>query len=205
MHNIISFIKDLENTEINNLGYSVNLYANDDNSLIRKHNLETYLKQMKSLKPRLLLLGEAPGYKGCRLTGVPFTSEKILANNSFFKDIDYKFINERFESEQSATIVWDALNEFDYKPLIWNIFPFHPYDGKDYNSNRPPNERELELGEKHLLKLLEIFEIDTIVAVGRKPESKLKGIDIRSEYVRHPANGGKNKFVEGIKNIMNRL
>ncbi len=206
MSNIKSFITDLTNAKIDSLGFSENLYSgNSKESQIRKHNLELYLEQMKLSKSKLMLLGEAPGYKGCRLTGVPFTSENILANHSYFQDNDYKFINENLEKEQSATIVWNVLQEFENKPLIWNIFPFHPYDGKNYNTNRTPNENELEFGKEYLLKLLEIFKIDTIAAVGRKPESKLKGINIKSQYVRHPANGGKSKFIEGINNIINQL
>ena len=207
MHNNIeNFIKDLENAEIDKLGFSENLYAGRNNeSSIRKHNLRTYLQRMKSLNPKILLLGEAPGYKGCRLTGIPFTSEKILANHLFFKNLDYQFINEKLESEQSATIVWNALQDIENKPLIWNIFPFHPFDGKDYSTNRTPNETELELGKEFLKKLLQLFDIEIIAAVGRKPESKLKELNFRYQYVRHPANGGKNKFIEGISKIMKQL
>ena len=206
MRNIENFIKDLENAEIDKIGFSENLYAGKNNeSSIRNHNLRTYLQRMKSLNPKILLLGEAPGYKGCRLTGVPFTSEKILANHLFFKNSDYQFINEKLESEQSATIVWNVLQDIDNKPLIWNIFPFHPFDGKDYCTNRTPNETELELGKEFLKKLLQIFNIEIIAAVGRKPESKLKELNVRYQYVRHPANGGKNKFIEGISGIMKQL
>ena len=51
------------------------------------------------------------------------------------------------------------------------------------------------------MKLLEIFEIEIIVAVGRKSELKVKELNRTSTYVRHPANGGKNKFVAGINEI----
>jgi len=202
MNQIEKFIEDLGNENNGKLGFSENLYFGDSReSLIRKHNLLTYFVHMKKLKPKILLLGEAPGYKGCRLTGVPFTSEKILSNHLFFKELNFQFINNNFESEQSATIVWNALNDFENKPLIWNIFPFHPYDGKDFSTNRTPNENELELGQKILMKLLEIFEIEIIVAVGRKSELKVKELNRTSTYVRHPANGGKNKFVAGINEI----
>lgn len=139
------------------------------------------------------------------MTGVPFTSEKILANNSFFKDFGFQFINEKLESEQSATIVWSVLENLRYIPLIWNIFPYHPYNGNDYHSNRTPNENELELGKNYLIKLLGIFEIDIIAAVGRKPESKLKDIGIEYKYIRHPANGGKSEFIDGINQIFTEL
>jgi hypothetical protein len=203
MISIEQFIRDLGNENLDKYRFSENLYAgNSKESVIRKHNLLIYLENMKSLKPRLLLLGEAPGYKGCRLTGVPFTSEKILANHLFFKDFDFQFINKKLESEQSATIVWNVLQDLKSKPLIWNIFPYHPYNGNDYQSNRTPNENELELGKNYLIKLLEFFEIEIIAAVGRKPESKLKDMGIEYKYVRHPANGGKNKFVDGINEII---
>ena len=52
----------------------------------RRENLKLYLEKMKKLNPSFLLLGEAPGYKGCRLTGIPFSSEKILATNDFFNN-----------------------------------------------------------------------------------------------------------------------
>lgn len=206
MYSIKTFIEGLENENLNEIGFSENLYAgNSKESMIRKHNLLTYLMKMKSLNPKLLLLGEAPGYKGCRLTGIPFTSESILANHAFFKNLDFHFINDKLESEQSATIVWNVLQDYREKPLIWNIFPFHPYDGKNQNTNRTPNENELELGKVYLLKLLDIFNIEIIAAVGRKPESKIKEVSIKSHYVRHPANGGKTKFINGINKIMSQL
>jgi hypothetical protein len=206
MHTIEKFIAELENENLSEIGFSENLYAgNSRESRIRKQNLLTYLVKMKSLNPKFLLLGEAPGHKGCRLTGIPFTSEKILANHPFFKNLNFQFINDNLESEQSATIVWNLLQNCDNKPLIWNIFPFHPYDGLNQNTNRTPNQNELEIGKKYLLILLDIFKINLIAAVGRKPESKLKEIGIQYQYVRHPANGGKNKFVIGINKLMNQL
>jgi len=94
MNQIEKFIEDLGNENNGKLGFSENLYFGDSReSLIRKHNLLTYFVHMKKLKPKILLLGEAPGYKGCRLTGVPFTSEKILSNHLFFKELNFQFIN----------------------------------------------------------------------------------------------------------------
>ena len=48
---------------------------------IRRKNLLIYLNKMYQLKPRIILIGEAPGYRGSRLTGVPFTSEHLIINN----------------------------------------------------------------------------------------------------------------------------
>jgi len=90
------------------------------------------------------------------------------------------------------------LDNYTNKPLIWNILPFHPHD----TSNRTPNEKELEMGKMYLNLLLNIFSIDKIIALGRKPESKLKGFGYHYSYIRHPANGGKNKFVKGLKKVL---
>jgi uracil-DNA glycosylase len=169
-------------------------------SAVRRENLHTYLQQMQTLSPQILLLGEAPGYKGCRLTGVPFSSERILAENDFFKNKGYKFIDAkaRLESEISATIVWRALEQFETKPLIWNIFPFHPYKAGNKHSNRGPHRKELERGKEILAELLELFPVRKIIALGRKAESQIMDMGYDAVYVRHPANGGKAAFLKGL-------
>ena len=197
MTEIDLFINNISTSMNEELGTSENLYrGNSFESRVRRWNLNLYLEKMKTTSPKVLFLGEAPGYKGCKLTGIPFTSEKMVAANSFFSSQDYKFINsaDKLESEISATIVWNELESFERKPLIWNIFPFHPYQENDPNSNRTPNNAELNLGREVLEQLLTIFSIEKIVAVGRKPESRLTELGIDFAYVRHPANGGKNDF-----------
>ena len=44
----------------------------------RQGNLLNYLLHFEG-KPRYLIVGEAPGPWGCRFSGVPFTSERQLA------------------------------------------------------------------------------------------------------------------------------
>jgi hypothetical protein len=44
----------------------------------RRRNLETYLQEMRERRPTVLLLGEAPGFRGMRITGIPFTNRSIL-------------------------------------------------------------------------------------------------------------------------------
>ena len=52
--------------------------AGDADNALRRANLERYLLTMAEIQPKILMLMEAPGYRGCRLTGVPVTSRKIL-------------------------------------------------------------------------------------------------------------------------------
>ena len=200
MNKIDNFIKKLSEQIVTD--ETTNLYyGNSIKSNIRRENLRLYLNKMIEIKPTKLLLGEAPGYKGCGITGIAFSSERVLTENVFYKDQGFECINKhlKLESEISATIVWDELQNYLNKPLIWNIFPFHPHTETDKRANRTPNKSELEIGTKYLIELLGIFQIDKIIALGRKPESKIKDLGYNYVYVRHPANGGKNKFVSGIK------
>lgn len=187
------------------LDQALNLYAGRSKAaVIRRANLLTYFEKMEGLGPGTLLLGEAPGYRGARLTGVPFTCEAILFSHPFFEDGAYKRIDKRaaLETEQSANIVWEALSAEDEIPLIWNIFPHHPHLPEREQSNRAPNAAELQMGKAILEDLLEIFPIQRIGAVGRKAESMLGEIPLPSQYIRHPARGGKTKFIQGLHEFL---
>ena len=45
---------------------------------IRRRNLRRYLGQLANRRPTTLLVGEAPGYRGMAITGVPFTNTTLL-------------------------------------------------------------------------------------------------------------------------------
>jgi len=204
MPTVTKFIKSLRNANVLKVEETRNVYMGDNiESQIRRHNLNLYLEYMKTQKPKVLLVGEAPGYNGCGLTGIPFTSEYILANNRFFAHREFQFINEKPQKEMSATIVWECLEKYEFKPLIWNIFPFHPHQKGNYKSNRTPNRGELDFGREYLFDLVKIFSIQKIAAVGRKAQTELKGSDLSYENVRHPSRGGKAEFNIGIGKIMN--
>lgn len=50
-----------------------------------------------------------------------------------------------------------------------------------------------------------MFQIELIVAVGNKAEESLLKLGVEHEKVRHPAQGGKNEFVQGIKRIKKEM
>jgi hypothetical protein len=187
---------------------ATNLYhSNKNESIVRRYNLRQYLYTMKKRSPSIMLIGEAPGYKGCRLTGIPFSSEYILKENPFFKANNYKLIekNRTLRKESSATIVWRELEKYNHIPLIWNIFPFHPYKpGRPNDSNRTPIVSELELGRKFLLELIDIYYIKTFAAIGRKAQSQLDALGIPNDYIRHPANRGQEQFIKNLQNVMEK-
>mgnify|MGYP001573844872 CR=1 FL=1 len=172
----------------------------------KQKNLRIYLTEMLGLNPKLLLLGEAPGYKGCAVSGIPFTSEYIMLENPnktviFGKDKGYEKISvSNFEKERTATMIWNALIKLDKIPLLWNSFPFHPHKDRNPQSNRPPSNKETEIGKNYILHLENVFNIEHFIPVGRKAEKLLKNMNIKAEeYVPHPSRGNKSKFIEKLK------
>lgn len=178
-----------------------NMYAGSSKRVqLCRANLQLYLKQMISIEPKIMLLGEAPGYKGCRLTGVPFTSEKTLLTHPFFAGQNFQVVTptQRPETEISSTVVWRNITSLKPLPLLWNIYPFHPFKEGESQSNRAPNAAELEKGKEILLELVGLFKIEHIVAVGKKAYHKVSDLDIKHSYVRHPANGGAKEFGDSL-------
>ena len=199
------FIEELATKETPPNVYNQYSYDCEENS-IRRDNLLIYLNQMYKIKPKIILVGEAPGYRGCRLTGVPFTSEYLLMNNIdglklFGKENGYKLALEKDKllKEATATIIWNTLLEYDLMTLSWNAFPFHPHEKHKGQSNRAPLKKELLIGEGFVVQMIEMFNIKKVVAVGNKAEESLCKLGISCQKVRHPAQGGKNQFVEGIR------
>ena len=178
---------------------------------MRQANLEHYLNEMATQKPAVLLVGEAPGYRGCGLTGIPFTSERILAEGAaglFGTKSSYKIAPDQYPvSEASATIVWNVLSQFPQNlPLIWNAFPFHPHKPGVVTSNRPPKVSELSLGARFLRKLLNLYpSVQTVVAVGNRADDCLNRMGVDHLKIRHPSHGGKQDFTAGLTQILNSV
>jgi uracil-DNA glycosylase len=123
----------------------------------------------------LLLVGEAAGYRGARVSGIPFTSERQLTG--------------RGPAEATATIVHRVLDELGLEDsvLLWNVVPTHP--GTE-STNRRPTRAEMDAA---LPFLTELARGRRTVAVGRVAHAVLGG-----PYVRHPAHGGAQAFRAGL-------
>ena len=68
-----SFVERLAAARI---GETFNQYAD---SAVRRDRLERYLEDRR--QARLLLVAEAPGYRGTRISGIPLTSERQLTGH----------------------------------------------------------------------------------------------------------------------------
>ena len=182
----------------------------DSNNVIRRANLKLYLQMMVERQPNTMIVMEAPGYRGCRLTGVPVTSRKVMLEGVPELDmfgVDQGFQNvddvgfERVYGEQSATIVWGTLANLEVVPFIWNTFPFHPHKKDQPLTNRKPRKPETRLGGEILKHIIELWHFERIVAIGNVAYDTLSGLEIDCVKVRHPAQGGKNDFVAGLTDI----
>lgn len=155
---------------------------------------------MHTQKPKTLLVGEAPGYRGCRLTGIPFVSPHILAGLNERLNLangrSLQTIAEwpHIQREASATIVWRTIEQWQPLPLLWNVFPFHPHQPNKPQSNRTPTTKEIALGRPFLNNLLVLFPEISLVAVGKKAANALSKWELAHTAVRHPAHGGVKQF-----------
>jgi hypothetical protein len=160
--------------------------------------------------PKLILMGEAAGYRGCRYSGVTFTSEKLLLDGVIPRiEVVTNRITRRTSSwsEPSATIVWGMLYELGIAEsvVMSNAFPWHPEGKKGRHSNRTPTSTETSFALPYLETFLDLYPEGTpVVAVGDTAYNSLNKLGITCEHVRHPAYGGANKFRSGLAEIINR-
>ena len=150
-----------------------------------------------------ILVGEAAGYQGCRVSGIPFTSERvILAGDVPRVSCGNQRLSPRVRpwSEPSATIVWKTLHALDiaHDTILWNAYPWHPFKPGAPHSNRTPSRSERALGLPMLEALLLAFPTAELFAVGRHAQQALSEMQRSAVPLRHPSMGGAVRFREGL-------
>jgi uracil-DNA glycosylase len=171
---VIELVDELLGAEI---GATFNFYRDGPGAPLRRERLRSYLAA-RAQAP-VLLVGEAPGYRGARVSGIPFTSERLLTGSG--------------PAEATATIVHRVLGELgaSAEVLLWNVVPTHP--GTE-TANRAPTRAEVEGGLRFLERLTAGRRT---IAVGRLAHAVLGGA-----HVRHPAHGGAREFASGLANLL---
>jgi uracil-DNA glycosylase len=166
------------------------------------------LRQHLDCDARLILVGEAPGYQGCRYSGVAFTSERLILEGVIprIPAPASRLSTRRLPfSEQSATIVWRTLRDLGIQDdtILWNAVQLHPHHPGDPWSNRTPTREEVVLGAPALHLLRKAFTKATFVPIGKKAQGLLHEACIASApCVRHPAKGGATKFAQGLRALV---
>ena len=138
MDTVERFVADLSVAAI---GTTVNPYACHDPGLDRTGGAETRQRNLTRhlldrRRPALMLVGEAPSYRGCRFAGIAFTSERTLASEA------WSSLHPLGWTEPSATIVHRVLRDLgvEDRTLLWNAVPMHPAGDRPL-SNRTPTQK----------------------------------------------------------------
>ena len=153
------------------IGATFNQYARSE---LRRERLRGYLAAKEGAET--ILVGEAAGYRGARISGLPFTSERQVSGTG--------------PAEATATIVHRVLAELGLEEavLLWNVVPTHPGTA---SSNRRPTRAEVAAARPFLAEL----------ALGRRAVAvgRLAAEALDAPYVRHPSHGGAQAFAEGLR------
>lgn len=170
----------------------------------------TRLSHHLNCEPKFILVGEAPGYQGCRHSGVAFTSERLLMEGAIprIPQETSRLTSRRLPySEPSATIVWKTLYQLGIadRTILWNALQMHPHKQGETDTNRTPTDQELALGAPALTLLFKAYPAAKVVAIGNKARDQLTAMQISFlATVRHPANGGAPEFARGLAALMMR-
>jgi uracil-DNA glycosylase len=169
--------------------------------LIRRENLRLYLQNF-SEQPSVLVVGEAPGWRGCRFSGVPFTSQAQLLSGElpFAGRLSGCASSPRYES--TATVFWQAMRPYHPMFLVWNCVPLHPYRPGNLLSNRPLDRQEITCYLPLLREMIALLAPRWVLAVGRVAKSALDAIDTSAIHVRHPSHGGAKAFKDGVESVL---
>jgi len=161
------------------IGRTCNFYREGDGADVRRRRLAAYLEARADAP--YLLVGEAPGFRGTRISGIPFTSERQLTGAG--------------PAEATATIVQRVLAELGLEDSVvcWNVVPTHPHRPAQPASNRAPTRAEMDGGAPFLEALAYGREV---IPVGRVATARLG-----KPGLRHPSHGGAVLFESGLRQL----
>jgi uracil-DNA glycosylase len=170
----VTFVERLARARI---GSTYNFYHLGERAPLLRERLVRYLDERAAAT--ILLVGEAPGFRGTRVSGIPLTSERLLTGAG--------------PAEATATIVHQVLSELGVEDevLLWNAVPTHPGGER---SNRRPTRAEVAAGQPFLR---ELTPGRRVIPVGRVAHDALGG-----HYLRHPAHGGAIEFRHGLESLL---
>ncbi len=186
---------------------------------IRREQLHAYLGE-RAGHARLMLVGEAVGYRGAHFSGIAMTSERLLLGGNARDGIEPRLViasraprrtsdPQRYPrgfAEPTASIVWNTLLGLGLEAdrfVLWNAFAWHSFDARrGMLSNRTPTRAEMAAALPVLQAFVALYRCERVVALGRLAAASLAQLQVPAQRVRHPASGGAALFRRQIESIV---
>ncbi len=178
-------------------------FDQDNAPAIRRMNLKLVLDAAIERKVDTIWIARDLGYRGGRRTGLALTDEAHLTDHSvLYGDLPlYRATKGPALAERTASVIWQTLNRIQRPVFLWNVFPLHPHEPGDPQSNRCHTRSERNACRPLLSWLLDVLEPSVVVAVGRDAQLALADLGIDAVKVRHPSYGGQSDFISGIEGL----
>jgi len=179
-------------------------YDHQESTAIRRQNLTLFLDAMVNIGVPTLWLGRDLGYRGGRRTGIALTDEhhlQLLSETFGIVGLTKATVDTDFIKERTATEVWKALSRINQPVMLWNVFPFHPYESPDPFTNRRHTKYEFDFCSEILVQLISWLQPTEVVALGADAETAVGRLGLRCTKVRHPSYGGQTQFAAEIHQI----
>ena len=161
--------------------------------------------------PEVILVGEAPGWRGAAVSGVAFTCEDQILSGAIPRVArGYERLSGYASGpfkEGSAAAVWEILYEVGLaeKAVLWNAIQMHPHLPDNPLCNRTPSSSEVMEGKPAMLALRAAFPKAKLVAIGKKSQGLMDRMGLACDlYVRHPSYGGKTEFQASMRAAFGR-
>lgn len=174
-----------------------------DAAAIRRMNLKLVLDAAIDRKVDSIWIARDLGYRGGRRTGLALTDEAHLTDHSLlYGDLPLvRATKGPALAERTASIIWQTINRIQRPVFLWNVFPLHPHDPGEPQSNRCHTRAERDACRPILRWLLDVLDPKVVVAVGRDAQLALVDLGIDAMQVRHPSYGGQTDFISGIERL----
>ncbi|CAN7386787.1 MULTISPECIES: uracil-DNA glycosylase [Rhizobium] len=175
----------------------------DDAAAIRRENLRLVLDAAIEHRADSVWIARDLGYRGGRRTGLALTDEAHLSDHSgLYGELPLSRATKGPAfSERTATVIWQMLNRINRPVFLWNVFPLHPHEPHDPQSNRCHTRSEREACRPLLTWLLDVLKPRNVVAIGRDAQLALADLGIEAQQVRHPSYGGQTEFISGVERV----
>ena len=205
--NPTKFVKDLaafrSHNVFNPYRDTCDVHDRRDAATRRRRILRSYLSAAESIGVDTIWMGRDLGYRGGRRTGVALTDEHHLPELSrFYPGCQSEQVTfGPAIAERTAAEIWNVLRVIEVRPLLWNVFPFHPHEEDLPFTNRRFTSSELAEAEALNHELINWLRIRRIVAIGQDAAQYAQRFGVQVTTVRHPSYGGVREFRSGMSEI----